>query len=338
MGDTRNIAVVGGGIAGLAAARVLIDRGHRVTVFDKGRGPGGRASTRRSEHGAFDHGAQYFTARDPGFAATVDAWRAVGVAAPWNGRFGTIRSGVFGPDRPKERLVGVPGMNAVVRAMGEGIEIRYGTRVDAIGRSGRGWSLRFGDGASQADFDAVIVAVPSVQAAALLQEPAPELAAVARTAEMDPCWTVMAAFESRIDVPFDGAKIEAGISPHDTPLGWIARDSSKPGRAAERGDRWVLQASPRWSAAHLEHDPQWALGAMLDALRGLIGNVPAPSHASAHRWRYASVREPVGTPCLTDGLSLAVCGDWLLHARIEAAWLSGTAAGRAISGRSAGRT
>ena len=41
------VAVIGGGIAGQSAAAVLSAAGARVTVFDKGRGAGGRLSTRR---------------------------------------------------------------------------------------------------------------------------------------------------------------------------------------------------------------------------------------------------------------------------------------------------
>ena len=76
------IAVIGAGIAGVAGARALADAGHQVRVFEKSRSPGGRMATRRTVHGSFDHGAQYFTVRDPGFQCTVQAWVAGGIAAP----------------------------------------------------------------------------------------------------------------------------------------------------------------------------------------------------------------------------------------------------------------
>ena len=45
--DTSNeVAVVGGGLAGLAAAAYLARDGHRVTVFERAETPGGRARTR----------------------------------------------------------------------------------------------------------------------------------------------------------------------------------------------------------------------------------------------------------------------------------------------------
>ncbi|MDP3634933.1 FAD-dependent oxidoreductase [Phenylobacterium sp.] len=83
---TRRVAVIGAGLAGLACATALRRAGHAVTVLDKGRGPGGRMSARRVEtplgQVTFDHGAQYFTARDPGFQAQVRAWAWPGSARP----------------------------------------------------------------------------------------------------------------------------------------------------------------------------------------------------------------------------------------------------------------
>ncbi len=64
---TAPIAIVGAGIAGLAAAQTLIRAGQQVQIFDKSRGSGGRMASKRSEAGALDLGAQYFTARDRRF-------------------------------------------------------------------------------------------------------------------------------------------------------------------------------------------------------------------------------------------------------------------------------
>lgn len=55
----RHLAVVGAGIAGLAAARVLHRAGHTVSVFDKGRRWGGRLAQRHSPFGRFEHGAPW---------------------------------------------------------------------------------------------------------------------------------------------------------------------------------------------------------------------------------------------------------------------------------------
>ena len=59
-----SILVVGAGVAGLACASELEAAGLDVQILDKGRGPGGRLSARRSPVGAFDHGTPDFTAKD----------------------------------------------------------------------------------------------------------------------------------------------------------------------------------------------------------------------------------------------------------------------------------
>ncbi|MFQ6540261.1 FAD-dependent oxidoreductase [Aphanothece stagnina] len=55
------IAVVGAGMAGLAAARALQAQGFAVTVFEKSRGFGGRCATRWIGDYRFDTGATFVT-------------------------------------------------------------------------------------------------------------------------------------------------------------------------------------------------------------------------------------------------------------------------------------
>lgn len=115
------VAVIGAGISGLFAARTLADHGLPVTVFDKGRGVGGRMSTRRVDgRPCFDHGAQYFTARDLRFRQYVQSWLEQGVVAHWpntesnpSHKIVVFRNGAVTETKDaNERFVGVPSMNA----------------------------------------------------------------------------------------------------------------------------------------------------------------------------------------------------------------------------------
>ena len=81
--DSLSVAVIGGGMRGLICARTLTDHRFAVKVFDNGREPGGRISTRQIDGHPFDDGAQYFAVRDPRFQREVNAWLADGVAAEW---------------------------------------------------------------------------------------------------------------------------------------------------------------------------------------------------------------------------------------------------------------
>ena len=79
----KQIAVIGAGIAGLAAAQRLKKPELGITLFEKSRGLGGRMATRRVEDLQFDHGAQYFTAKGPRFSAMVMQWGEDGHADEW---------------------------------------------------------------------------------------------------------------------------------------------------------------------------------------------------------------------------------------------------------------
>ncbi len=143
-GMRLRIAVVGAGFSGLAAARALADQHHEVVVFEKSRGRGGRAATRRlpdvpSGPTWVDHGAQYFTARDPRFRRRVLSWVERGVLARWDGRFGAVTDGGIQPaGGGDERFVGVPGMSGLGRMLAEDLDLRLGVRVDAVERDAKG--------------------------------------------------------------------------------------------------------------------------------------------------------------------------------------------------------
>lgn len=299
------IAIVGAGIAGLSCADALVAAGHELVLFDKGRGPGGRMSARRVVAGkrtvTFDHGAQYFTARDPAFVRQVEAWAAEGVAARW-------------PAAGDDAWVGTPAMNAPVVALAARHDVRWETRIDALVRGADGWTLT---GSAAGVFDAVVIATPAEQAVALLAPHDRSLAAVAAASHSAPCWTAMAAFDARLEIGDDILRDKGAI-------GWAARNSAKAGR--EGPEAWVIQASPDWSVAHLE-DAREDVAAALLALFAALAGVPLPTPISltAHRWRYArSAPAGVSEQVLwAPGARIGVCGDWLVAPRVEAAWLSG---------------
>ncbi len=302
------IGIVGAGIAGLACAEKLLVRGHNVVLFDKGRGPGGRMSTRRvptcSGEASFDHGAQYFTARTIAFRHQLEIWIACGVVAPW-------------PQAGTDAYVGVPAMNAPVRQMAAGKSVRWATLVTRIERFGHRWHLILDRGAS-VEVDIAIVATPAEQASALLASVAPDLAAHANSTPSAPCWTAMLAFADALPTELDCLRGGAA----DT-LGWAARNGSKPGRTGP--EAWVVQASPDWSQKYLEANAEQVGAALLGALAERLETVlPPPIFCGTHRWRYARSGAAGSAAVLDADRRLGFCGDWLIGARVEAAWISGT--------------
>ncbi len=328
----RSIAVIGAGMAGIACARTLMQAGHRVSVFEKSRGPGGRMATRRSEFGGFDHGTQYFTVRDNRFKRALET--AGSALARW--QISTVRimdeagrvATASGPDT-EPHWVAAPGMNALPRLWAEPLgdihlETRV-TRIEADRLSSRRWQLQTeGPGAQtqvHAGFDAVMLALPSVQAAALLRasQLGADIQQQLQTVQVAPCWTLMLAFPQACG-PL-GPTWHAARSSHHR-IAWLARETSKPGRGTI--ERWTVQASPAWSERHLEDDEERVKAKLLRAFTEITGIRAEPGHAQVHRWRYAQTMQALGTSHVWHRqLGLGLCGDWCLGRRVEDAFISG---------------
>ncbi len=322
----RRIAIVGAGVAGLTCGQRRAAEGHRVEVFDKGRGPGGRLATRRRGAHAFDHGAQYFTARDASFRAAVEAWRAAGCVAAWE----PIETVERPSARAESRLVGTPGMSAIGRRLAAGVPVRLGSTVAALVAADpdEGWAVRLEDGSEHGPYDRLVLAIPAPQARALLAAHA-SLAGFAAELEevaIDPCWALLLGFAGRLSAAFDARRARQG------PIAWAARNGSKPSR--DGSESWVVHASPDWSREHLEEKPDRVAHALLAELPGFVGTeIPEPVFQQAHRWRYALVSQPLGSPFLLDReRGIGLCGDWCIAPRIEAAWTSGAELGAAMLG------
>jgi predicted NAD/FAD-dependent oxidoreductase len=325
------VAVIGAGVSGLSAARVLHDHGYPVRVFEKSRGLGGRAATRRVYGVSFDHGAQYFTVRDPGFRQAVEAWCESGVVEPWRARIGKVEaSGIKASPDGQQRYVAVPGMSALGAHLGADLDVQRQVRVLPPRREGRRWLLTGDDGADLGSFDALIVSAPAPQAWELLAGVAPRVAELAAGVRYTPTWAVLLACEGPAALEYDGLFFGDGI------LAWAARNSSKPGRS---GNTWVLHADADWAALNLDVGSARVNAELMAAFCAATGTEPACTRAvSAHRWLYSLVPSPLDVGGLWEpSLRLGVCGDWCSGARIEGAFLSGRAvAGRILGGSGLG--
>lgn len=325
-------AIIGGGVAGLSCAKVLSSAGCELSIFDKARKLGGRCSTRRITTGElelrFDHGAQYFTAREPEFVALVERWAAAGQAARWTPRLWAIegQGGARVIDDEVERWVCVPSMSAIATLLlaeleGAALELHPETRVTALEPIGARWMLSDEQGRSHGLFDRVVLDMPPAQAALLLAGHAPALEPRVSSCRMDPCWAVMLRLAAPLELEFDAAFVSG------SPLAWIADDGSKPGRGP--GPSWVLQGEASWSAANLEREPDEVGRELVREFERVIGRPVEIATLEVHRWRYAKP-DPLPELFLLDAGGIGACGDWLGGPRVEGAFLSGRALGRAL--------
>ncbi|WP_299870028.1 FAD-dependent oxidoreductase [uncultured Hoeflea sp.] len=318
MHNTQTL-IIGAGLAGLTVARSLRDAGKNVVVIDKARQPGGRMATRNSEHGDFDHGAQYLTNRTPEFSALLNPMVQSGALAAWK---------PSGKDSARPWWVAHPGMSNFGEHLARGLPCRFQTEAVRITREAQGFEVhaKTGDGTDIVlTAEHVIAAIPAAQASRLLMPVDAAFAALDQV-EIAPCWAAMLAFERRLSEVPDLLRAEG-----DGVLALMVRNGSKPGRS---GETFVLHATPEWSRAHIDDDSTEVAPALLEAMRRLSGlgaDLPDPVHIATKRWLYALVETPLDAPFLANAdNTLFACGDWCIGARIEAAHQSGMAVARHI--------
>ena len=316
------IAIIGSGMAGLSCASQLKKHGFEPTIFKKSRGLGGRLATRRLSDGiAFDHGAQYVTARSAAFRMLVQAGLETGTAQRWCPKGFDDAVSVTG-----DWIVGTPAMNALVRPLADGVDVRPATEVIAVDRKEKGWRVRTRVDDIGEQFDIIISSAPAPQASALFASE-PDVADALDRVSVAPCWALMLTFETSVCPGFDVWQSDA------EDLVWISRNNSKPSRNTAK-ECWVMHAGPAWSRRHLEADRAEVAEMTIEMLPLAFGSrLPRIERAVAHRWRYARTITPLCKPYLcSEDRKVFIGGDWCLGARVESAFESGQAISSALVG------
>jgi len=293
------VAVIGAGMAGIGAARLLADAGFRVVVFDKSRGLGGRCATKRWEGHSVDHGAQYFTMRDADFSQAA--------RGACGGDLLEMQAPIVdeaGRELPSEgRFFHAQGNSRLARALAEGLDVRTGVTIEAVKDRCVGGE----------DFDVILSTAPWPQTA--------KLAGVASSQNpYAPCLAGLFLYEGE-GVGATAARY--AISDRSGyALAWSACENHKSGRVGAGFTVMVIHASEEFSRTRLEDDPaSWA-----DDLRVLVEErweIPSSVFRAVHphRWRYARISQKMEISELPEGWQFA--GDLLTESRVESAWLAG---------------
>ena len=319
----KKIAIIGTGLAGLVCADRL-SPDFEISLFDKSRGMSGRLSTRRAQSGetvfAFDHGAQYFSARSVAFKNWLEPLEAKGHVRRWQPRMVTISATGSAPRPTSEKFVFSPSMNSVGKVMfsvSAHKQLYLDTPVAAIDGAPGAWRLNCGE-SFFGPFEHVVLAVPAPQALALLP-PNTDFVGRVQGVQMLGCHTLMLGYLPQNDIAADWHCAFFD----DALLGFAAFNCRKPDRNG--GTSLVVQTRHDWSQAHIEDELEGVAELMAHRFKDLTGLSPAAGgYYRLHRWRYASVEQPAGAKYLhDDALKLSAIGDWCLGSKVEDAFTSG---------------
>lgn len=302
-------------MAGLTAARQLVQQGWTVTVLDKGRGLGGRMATRRLAGGRADHGAQVIRTTTAPFSDWLTSAGEQTALTEWP------------VDPAGTGWVGRDGMNRVAKQLATGLTIETEQTVVAVQADETGWRIETDSGQSFRG-NALLCTIPAPQALTLFVDQSnllgPADQRVLQTIQYDPCLAVLVALNQASQIPEPG-----GLWLDRPGIAWVA-DNQQKGISPDVPTVTIL-ASTAFSRTHLEGDLNAAGQHLLERLTDWL---PAETITSVqvHRWRYSQVvqahsdpywRADTALPLLFGGDGFGGTAPYDPHLNIERAFLSG---------------
>ena len=346
----QSAAIIGAGMAGLAAARELTAAGWTVTIYEKSPGLGGRVATRRAHGCLLDHGAQVLKTDGSELGAvmqnelsTADLIQVLSPIRPY-ANDGTIRPA--DPQRDAERkftyrngLTTLPKLLAKALPPQQTVFV-YETRIGALEEAERGIILRDPNGREAGRADVVILTAPAPQAADLLEnsrlksEIHSRIEAL-RSVPYHPCFTVLLGYAA----PAPPAPAYALLAEdRENPLLWLAFEQTKAPERAPNGEALLIaQFGPQWSVDYYDQPEEMIRAAALEHLRPLFGAAyDLPQWAQVKRWRYSQPRGRADFHAVNpESSAVLVCGDGLAegNGRVQQAYASGLQAARQALGR-----
>jgi predicted NAD/FAD-dependent oxidoreductase len=334
------IAIIGAGMAGLAAAQRLTQHGHRVTVYEKSRGVGGRVATRRVDGCRFDHGAQYIKAPTLELQTLVHAIPGItNIGMPvWT----FDEKNRLTPGDPVQnaepKWVWPTGVNALGKALAEGVEIRFQMELQRIERHGTRYSLFANDNGQIGNADVVLITAPAPQTKQIIEassiEPALQttLAKELGHTTYRCCITMTLGYAIRPQTPWYALV----NTDRRHPISWLACEHYKPGYAPTQVGLIVAQMSDKWSRTRWDVISKGTLLAsefpgtvheVHSYVQQLLGSDPGTARwADVQRWRYALPDRGCNTAVLNSSRSgLYFAGDYVVgqgraHLAIENGW------------------
>jgi renalase len=294
--------IIGAGMAGLSAARILTQKGHDVTVLDKGRGVGGRMSTRTIDNAKVDHGAQYFSVKTLEFQELISELQFENIVAEWHLA-----------QRENVRYVGANGMNTIPKKMASSLNVIVNEKVILIENN-----VVKTESKSEYNFDNLIITIPIPQISELFRNSKIEFSDndknVLQKIEYQPCIAVMAVLKQPTEI------ISGGIILENQPVAWIADNFQK---GITETPTVTIHASTTYSAERFDDDLQEVAKEMLMSVNQYIKSENIITFQT-HRWRFSNATKRYEKPFYQiENKNIYLAGDGFGKGNVEGAFLSG---------------
>ena len=311
-----DFCVIGSGISGSTIAN-LLNKKYQVSLYDKGRGPGGRASFKRVKGKiGFDHGTQYISPKTSEFKNFTNKLIKKKILKRWTGKH------IFLNLKKKEnkkhiKIIGQHGNNDICKYLLKKIKYYYQSEVKKIYYKDKLWFLLFSDGKVKS-FKGIVLTCPFPQLSKLSKKFINN-SFIRKKLKMDANITVMIAIKKIKNLP-------SSFLFDDPVLGWAGNENTKK-RFKSKYDLWTLQSTFKWANKNIDKNKKNLKKnskILIDKFFKLT-NIKKTKiiYSINHGWKYSSNSKPLKIKSFWDpSKKFGVCADWFIGPRLESGWLS----------------
>ena len=311
----KDFCVVGSGIAGATIANLLTKK-YSVEIFDKARGPGGRASNRRYENNlSFDHGLQYISPKSNEFKKFILDLKRKKVLKEWAGHHLDF---TFKKKENSIKYIGSKGNNDICKHLIKNIKVNYNSTVTNIKFNSNYWTITLNN-RDQFFSKYLILTCPfpqlKVLASKYIKKEISNLKVI-----MTPNITVMVVYKNYKKLPISSIKF------NDEIIAWAAQENTKD-RFKTKLILWTIQCTDSFSKKIInlfKNNRNKYQSLVLNKFKNLIGfQTKNIVFKNIHGWKYSHNKHETSVEQYWKyDLRLGVCGDWFTGPRAENAWLN----------------
>ncbi|KZN25995.1 NAD/FAD-dependent oxidoreductase [Haladaptatus sp. R4] len=337
------VAVVGAGVAGLGVAFALRDDAD-VTLFERTERVGGRATSHERNRCVYDVGANYVKSDDERVSELVrelDEGLVETEGPVWT--FDADEAISEGRDEDDSKWTYRTGLRTLGTRLADasGATVHTDTRITGLRRAessdAESWYVEDEDGDEYGPWDALVLTPPAPVTASLLDlaewddDLRRELREAIGHVPYRPVLSVALHYSFEVERPY----VRAGEHDKEHEVGWLSRESCKPGHVPEGEELLIVQLSPEWSADHYDDDDFGVATAAAGYAADLLSEHPfaAPDWFDVVRWRDAQPNDGVDEAVLrrANEAGLFFAGDWVVgEGRVHRALRSGLDAAEEI--------
>ena len=311
----KDFCIVGSGIAGSTVAN-LLSKKYSIEIFDKARGPGGRASNRRYKNNiSFDHGLQYLSPKSDKFRKFILELKSKAILKEWSGQHLDF---TFERKERSIKYIGSKGNNDICKYLIKNIKVNFNSTVTDISFNSNYWTITINK-KDKVFFKYLILTCPFPQLKALASKYIKKEISNFKV-NMAPNITAMVIYKNYKKLPINSIKFSDEI------ISWAAQENTKD-RFKANQIVWTIQCTNSFSKKIInlpKNKKKKYETIIFKRFENLLGyqskNIV---FKNLHGWRYAYNKSNTNLDALWSNKdNLGVCGDWFIGPYAECAWLS----------------